>query len=561
MAFLSNDGFLSQPISRRELFRAGACVLASTALFQVLSGCGGSGTEPGNLDSYILDVAFSDLNIGGRHCRLRTYNGQIPGPTMFTAPGHQFSVKVNNLLPANKPLPEAGAGGAGMGMMSSRAHSPGESPIMQNTPHDFNSTNLHVHGLQVQPHLFEPLGTTDANAPMLEIAPGTSQQYDFLVPDDQPSGMYFYHPHYHGSTLLQVVNGMAGVIIVKGPIDEVPEIAAAQDIPIALTDLGLFPSIDNPDIWTNDPTPGKYFNSQTGTPLDGYGLGNYMIQQYLVNGQPVFEEDSTTGTQVNRQLGLPDIQIRPGEVVRLRILNGTSALFMPLSFQGLDVHVIAYDGINQLAPIQIPYEPGVAQIELAPANRVELLIKAGQPGVHVVTQLAQTEQFAPVEAKDLFRIIVSGDPIDMPLPSSLPTPSREYPLPSQSEVSGTHSVLFSVVFPFTELPTGVGFLINNNLFDEFRVDHSANLGTVEEWTLLNNSTEGHPFHVHVNSFEVLSIGGVALPPGFFKDVHWVRPNEPVVIRMRFKTWIGKTVYHCHILPHEDTGMMQNLLIT
>lgn len=117
------------------------------------------------------------------------------------------------------------------------------------------------------------------------------------------------------------------------------------------------------------------------------------------------------------------------------------------------------------------------------------------------------------------------------------------------------------MFPFTELPTGVGFLINNNLFDEFRVDHSSSLGTVEEWTLLNNSTEGHPFHVHVNSFEVVSIGGVAQPPGFFKDVHWVRPNEPVVIRMRFKTWIGKTVYHCHILSHEDTGMMQNLLIT
>lgn len=559
---LDFNGSAMRAMSRRDFFRAGGAALAALAVPSVLTGCAGVfGGSSDFTPDYTLNVAFSTLNLGGRRVKLRTYNGQIPGPTLVAAPGDTFNIRVQNNLPPNKPLPLSGGTTGGMGM-SSRDHEFGESPIMQNTPHDFNTTNLHVHGLQVATHLFRPFGTNDPTAPMLGIDPGDSYDYPFTIPTDQPCGMYFYHPHYHGSTLLQVVNGMVGVIIVPGPIDQVPEIAAARDLHVAITDLGLFPSMDDPTLWVNDPNPGTYFNSQTNQPLDGYGLGSYILHTYLVNGQSVFEVDASDPNQVqNRQLPIPDINIQPGEVVRLRILNGTSDTFMPIAIEGHTVYVLAYDGVNLLEPLAIPYAAGQAQVELAPANRVELLIRGSEAeGTFRLMQLANSEQFAPVPAKDLARISVVGSPVTMGIPATLPTPVREYPLPDHSEVSGTNNVLFSVIFPYPELPTGVGFTLNSQIYDEFRIDHVAQLGSVEEWTLLNNSTEGHPFHVHVNSFELVSINGVQQPRGILKDVQWVRPNQPVVIRMKFRQWTGKTVFHCHILPHEDTGMMGNMLI-
>jgi suppressor of ftsI len=88
---------------------------------------------------------------------------------------------------------------------------------------------------------------------------------------------------------------------------------------------------------------------------------------------------------------------------------------------------------------------------------------------------------------------------------------------------------------------------------------------VEEWRLVvgdsqHGGSEGHPFHIHVNPFEVISVNGKLLEPGTIKDTVWIPTESTVVIRMRFKEFIGKSVFHCHILPHEDTGMMQNFLM-
>jgi len=98
-----------------------------------------------------------------------------------------------------------------------------------------------------------------------------------------------------------------------------------------------------------------------------------------------------------------------------------------------------------------------------------------------------------------------------------------------------------------------------------QVNYVVDRGGVEEWRLVvgdsqHGGTEGHPFHIHVNSFEVISIGGTAQLPGLIQDTVWVPVNTVVVIRSKFKQFVGKAVFHCHILPHEDTGMMQNFLI-
>ena len=99
------------------------------------------------------------------------------------------------------------------------------------------------------------------------------------------------------------------------------------------------------------------------------------------------------------------------------------------------------------------------------------------------------------------------------------------------------------------------FLINGQVFDHNRVDTQVSLGTVEDWEIINTGTMAHPFHVHVNKFQVISRNGQTEPYAAWKDVVSVNPGERVRIRMAFRDYTGKTVYHCHVLDHEDRGMM------
>jgi FtsP/CotA-like multicopper oxidase with cupredoxin domain len=98
----------------------------------------------------------------------------------------------------------------------------------ENNPRDFNITALHFQGLQTMPHLFSPTGTPDPSARMLAVKSGESLTYDLELPEDHAFGLYWYHPYRHGSATVQVAGGMAGLILVKGAIDEVPEIAAGR---------------------------------------------------------------------------------------------------------------------------------------------------------------------------------------------------------------------------------------------------------------------------------------------------------------------------------------------
>jgi FtsP/CotA-like multicopper oxidase with cupredoxin domain len=184
------------------------------------------------IEKTITGVALKGNGAASYRCKLRSYNGNLPGQLIQTRPGQTLRIKVKNSL---TPYDSTGWDGN------------------HNVPHMLDSTNLHLHGLDIIPHLFEPLGTSNPFAKMIHIMPGQSYDYDIKVPDDQPPGLSWYHPHAHGSTAVQAVTGMAGPIITYGDIDEVPEIKAAQDILLAISDIGLFPSETEPDVWTYEP--------------------------------------------------------------------------------------------------------------------------------------------------------------------------------------------------------------------------------------------------------------------------------------------------------------------
>ena len=107
---------------------------------------------------------------------------------------------------------------------------------------------------------------------------------------------------------------------------------------------------------------------------------------------------------------------------------------------------------------------------------------------------------------------------------------------------------------------GMAFLINGQPYSGERLDTKVQLNTIEDWEIVNTGVMDHPFHIHVNPFQVMSRNGTPEPLLAWRDTVLVRRGENVRIRMRFSDFPGKTVYHCHILDHEDLGMMGNLMI-
>jgi suppressor of ftsI len=550
------------PVSRRDLLKGVTAAAVSTA---AVTPTQAKQAKPGG-EFFELRCGFKETILDGNRVRLRAYNGQVPGPLITTRPGDTMRIRLKNELPP----------------YDSRAWN-GD----HNVPHKLDSTNLHVHGMDVIPHLFQPLGTSDPLAPMIGLGPGEQLDYSFEIPDDHPPGLYWYHPHHHGSTAVQVVTGMAGPIIVRGKIDEVPEIKAARDIPLVIQDVGLFPSETDPTLWTYEPKQNAIwqtfggnvtiYNPKTGqaesTKLKGgFTTGDYALRYYLLNGEPFFKEvhDNANPTAPTpSQLKPQRIKVRPGEVVRFRVLNGCSDNLMPILVEGHDLHLIALDGINFDAVRTIqPYgADGTGQVMLSPANRAEFLIKGStKPGIYRILQLAQSQQFLASPQKVIAEIEVVGTPTNMALPTKLPPATRYYPLIKPSEIKTIRTIEFGGAFPGVVNPyVGIDFLINNMQYGEQAVPNVVRLGDCEEWQLVvegahHGGTEGHPFHIHEISFELISINGVAQPPGTFMDTIWIAKDSVVVVRMRFLGWPGKTVFHCHILPHEDTGMMQNFLI-
>lgn len=585
-------------VTRRDfLSRSGGMLAAGTAaaaLVQTPAIAETAAIGSGPQRDYKLTAKWLHTTLDGTPVKLRAWNGTVPGPLLEARPGDTLHVELHNDL-TNYDSSEWGGN--------------------HNVPHDLNSTNLHVHGLEVAPHLFEPLGTSDPLAPMISIPPeGGHKSYDFVIPDDQPPGLFWYHPHKHGSTAVQAVSGMAGAILIRGDIDEVPEIKAAKDHLLVIQDIGLFPT-DNPaadgaDTYTYEPKQNAIWqtfgsnitiNGVVQPDLkSGFTTGDYPLRYFLMNGEPFFKEvhnptdpSHPTGTQIDE--GVPNFTMAQGEVARFRMLNANSDDVMPVYLQGHDLHLIGMDGVNLPKLRVFPALPATApatdsQLILAPANRAEFLIKAvTKPGVYELRQAPQSLQFLQSDGRLLARITVTTATNNMPLPAQLPVQRRHFPLASDSDVSNTRYVTFGMQFPGKINPVvGIDFFINNQQYDELSVSQVVMLNTTEDWVIGSpghpnmtrqdtspghqDNTEGHPFHIHANSFEVIGIADVA-PDGtvsnevryaddevLIQDTIWVPMGKQVTIRQTYKQWTGKAVYHCHILPHEDTGMMQNVLI-
>ena len=380
-----------------------------------------------------------------------------------------------------------------------------------NHPHHFNTTNVHVHGLHVSP-------SGIADNVLRPMDPGQSYDIEIAIPKDHPRGTYWYHPHNHGSADVQITSGMAGALIVGGDFDDVPEIAAAPERVLILNEvlfdyLGTIETYDT--VWPE------------------------AVPRFLsVNGQ--------------RE---PIIRLQPGEVQRWRIVQAAHENNLRLGLDGHELRAIAYDGIPH-ARIDT-----AATLVVAPGQRVDVLVQAGEPGTYLL-QALPNDQGYPSPTGPLARVVVAGEPMRMSVPSTLPTGPLA-PI-GDDELTGSRQITFTAIEP--EGPGGAtyqefAFLIDGRRFDPNRVDQRIRLGAVEEWTVINDHHDDHVFHIHTNPFQVTKINGELLANSVWRDTVIVPRDGSVTFRSRFLDFPGRTVLHCHMMNHEELGMMQLIEFT
>jgi FtsP/CotA-like multicopper oxidase with cupredoxin domain len=378
-------------------------------------------------------------------------------------------------------------------------------------------SNLHTHGLQVSP-------SGNADNPFLLFKPGESFDYDIRLPSDQPAGLHWYHPHRHGSSAKQGWAGLGGAIVVEGAIDNVPEVAAATERLMLLQEIWVDNNGHVP-IGMPIPVAGDVpFSTIPAVPTDVY---------YTING-----------------VHQPLIRTRPGSVERWRINNESPHKFARFSLSGHTLYQIAQDGIAFAKPV------ARREILITPGNRVEVLVKIGARGKYRLRsrQYDQGHPGGAMPAALLATVISEGNRADGKLPDAL--------VPAYPTIKGEPVVARrKVVFSGNASVAPVQFFLDGKAFDASRDDAVVRAGTVEEWTLVNEDVFQHPFHIHVNPFQVVEINGKANDDGIWWDTFPLPARGSITVRMKFRPDVtGRTVYHCHILPHEDNGMMSAFTI-
>lgn len=372
------------------------------------------------------------------------------------------------------------------------------------------ATNLHFHGLQIP-------STGNADNVTLRIPSGESINYQFTIPRDHPSGTFWYHPHLHGSAARQVSRGLVGVFVVRNDADLIPEIEMAPEATLVLQDF----SIDN-----------------AGRPFEP----NLMERMQGREGPLV-----TVSGQEN-----PEFLVQQDGWLRLRILNASSSRFYRLRLEEHPLYVIAVDSGFLNAPDVRD------EVLLSPGERVEVMVKGERPpgeyrllslpynrgGIGMMGSTQQRGAFSLARVRYDGRVESPWD-----LPSRLATVVR---LPEPS-VRRVFQLGQGMGMGMGMMGGGMTFTINGRVFDERRVDVRAAFGTVEQWEFLNPTGMDHPMHIHTNPFQVLDSTGTPVPA--WKDTVLVRSRSRLAVRTAFREHSGLRMFHCHILDHEDLGMM------
>jgi L-ascorbate oxidase len=548
------------------------------------------------------------------HVRLRSYvaEGATPNPftpfvapTIRTKPGDTVRVTLNNTL---EPQPDC-------------------KPPNINTPHCFNSTNLHSHGLWVSP-------SGNSDNVLITIRPKVAFEYEYNIPSTHPAGTFWYHPHLHGSTALQVASGMAGALIIHG--DRPPTPSRNGDIDTLLRDetgtayrerLVLFQQVayacrdangkiktDASGAWVCDAyDPRNPDNPAALGTIENYDQLGFNTwgpsgRYTSINGQimPRFpgavagrvERWRTIHAGIRDSINLQFIRMKPSaDPSKLRSLT-KHAQWISQNCVGtpLTQFEIASDGLTHGQAIS------KTQTILQPGYRSDLLMVFPTAGTYCVVDgniAASGSISGEAETRRLLGTVsvAPGVPVGDDSAAYLQRvlmQSAERWMPNDVKArvvadlkNNLHTDAFVPHATITdgELTPNSGqkvefniaggkFMVNGKPYDPTTARDLV-LNNVEEWTL-TSAAGSHPFHIHVNPFQVARIidnatgKDVSLPgsgdseyaglKNTWKDTLMVKSGFTLYVRTRYQRYIGEYVLHCHILDHEDQGMMQNVRV-
>jgi FtsP/CotA-like multicopper oxidase with cupredoxin domain len=523
--------------------------------------------EPEDLRSHdgVLQVDLTVHNYkerdgSTRYCYLLPGGGQ--SPTLRLKPGDLLILKLKN------DLTNTDSDSAGSAVNHSHNHAsttkksnPCESGIMSLT-----STNLHFHGLTVPPvcHQDDVLRTS--------IQPEDPPfEYRFHVPENEPPGLYWYHPHIHGFSKAQVLGGASGALIVEGIERANPKLAGLPERVFVIRDQDLLNPNSPPSKF--EPVVPKMLIDRDGDAANnGTGYGK-PAKDLSVNFVPVPYPDYPPAT----------IKMKPGERQLWRVLNASAITYLNLAVlfnrAPQKLGIVAMDGVpinwNPNAEKAIDWQN---HIGLPPGARAEFIVDGPPSGIRglFVTRTVDTGQGGENDPNRAIAFVVPAP--DAPEPhstlSSSPEPLPAPALPWLATVTPVRvrRFYFSEDLQDPKDPnSATTFYITEEGKNPTPFDPSSTApnivvkqGDVEDWIIENRSTELHAFHIHQIHFELMDWLGMPVNEPFLRDIvnvpyHNGRTLQypSVRLRMDFRdpNTVGTFVYHCHLLEHEDGGMM------
>jgi suppressor of ftsI len=397
---------------------------------------------------------------------------------------------------------------------------PGDLVEIKLVNHLQEPTNLHFHGLEISPG-------GHADNIFVTVNPGRSFQYRFRLPRDAPTGTFWYHSHLmvpaseaarypNAASEEQVFDGLSGLIEVRGLTDDLP--ASLRDLPqryLALRDVQVARA-DGP------------------------------VQDARIVSRRI-DSDAPTTRLVDGQYD-PTVTIAPGQTQLWHIANIGADIFYRLSLSGSTFEVIAQDGHPVVHSAREP------TLVLPPGKRWDVLVTgAAKPGRAILRTLPYDQGDDHYPHARLATVVTRG-------PARRPVPTPRTILGHQLNLLGVRAARRRTIV-FSENSAGTSFLINGRSYEPHRIDFRARLGTVQQWTIVNHTDEQHPFHLHTYPMQAISVNGAPAPFNGYQDEIVLPVGGYVVVRVHFVQFTGLTVFHCHILAHEDMGMMANLLVT
>lgn len=460
--------------------------------------------------NHIVSLTLHAVNENGRDAF--AFNGETVAPVIRASPGDILKIAYVNDLPAKSP------------------ESCAITPCM-------DMTNLHFHGLTVSP-----------NAPQDDILtmlakPGEVLHYSVQIPSDHPPGLFWYHTHPHGESHRQVLDGMSGAIVIEGIERYYPEIESLRERVLVVRGRSIESDPNAAALMRNVEVPAK-------------GCGG--------EDEPVEEIFTLNGAL------RPRIEIAPKERQFWRIVNASADRYLDLHLDGEIFEILALDG----APLAY-HDPKHAtqtadHLLISPAGRLEAIVTGPPAGAHAALRTLCVNP-GPV-----------GDPNPAMVLADVVPPGSEGSDSVQSHANAAHDhprtidgrpavykpvdveplkrTAPSFIVTFTEDKNG--FYINGHKFEmDAPPMTTARVGTYAHWRILNLTAELHPFHIHQVHFLAYAQNGTPLPNPVWLDTVNVPYAGSVDVILDFTNTIikGMAVFHCHLLNHEDKGMMAKIL--